>query len=301
MSTPPKRVRHVIPGMLRPREIGIASIAAAATVTVLALVMQAGTQATYASTITNSTNTAGLRTWFSCQNAEVGTANARFVWGLTATGTQTDLSGHSRNGTMTTNGTAATANTSSPCVRDTQGSVMFNGGTCFYQGTAVTVAQVYSMEVWFRTNNTSLNGKLMGLADNPTPNSQTHYDRHIYIDPSGRVVFGAYVAGQMVVASSAGKNYADNVWHHVVATSNATTISLYIDGALISTRSDTANQDSYSGYWMVGCGQLADWQDATGVARNFLDYYRGNMRLAAVYDATLSATQVQEHYLAGVA
>jgi hypothetical protein len=270
-------------------------------VAVLALFLHVGTQAAYAATIRNSTNSAGTRTWFTCQNAEVGTANARFVWGLTATGTQTDLSGHSRTGTMTTNGTAATASTSSPCVRDTQGSVMFNGGTCFYQGTAVTVAQVYSMEVWFRTNNTSLNGKLMGLADNTTPNSQAHYDRHIYIDPTGRVVFGAYVAGQMVVASSSGKNYADNVWHHVVATSNATSISLYIDGALISTRSDTANQDSYSGYWMVGCGQLADWQDATGVPRNFSDYYTGNMRLAAVYDATLTAAQVQEHYLAGVA
>jgi len=46
---------------------------------------------------------------------------------------------------------------------------------------------------------------------------------------------------------------------------------------------------------------LTGWPDATGTAQAFPSYYTGNLRLAAVYDVTLSATQVREHYLAGTA
>lgn len=285
----------------RRRRLTWVVLTALATIVSVAVLLQATTQAALSAAVTNSTDTLGTRTWFSCQNAQTGTANARFVWGLTATGTQADLSGQGRTGAMTTKGTAATANASSPCPYDTQGSVMFNGGTCFTQSPAVTVGQVYSLEVWFRTSNTSLNGKLMGLANTNNPTTQTNYDRHIYIDPTGRVVFGAYTTQQMPIASPAGTNYANNAWHHVVATSNATTISLYLDGNLVASRSDTAGQDSYAGFWQVGCGLLNGWQDAAGTPQAFKSYYTGNLRLAAVYDGTLSATQVREHYLAGTA
>jgi signal peptidase I len=263
------------------------------------LVLQAGTQSAYASSIRNSTNTAGTRTWFTCKNAESSTAGARFAWGLTATGTQLDLTPNGRNGTMRNDGTPATASTSSPCPRDTQGSLMFNGGTCIYTGIAVTSNETFSEEVWFRTTNASLNGKLMGFADVTTPASQGHYDRHIYIDPTGRVVFGVWPSKQTVVSSAAGKSYADGAWHHVVVTSAPGSIWLYLDGTLVSSRADTAGQDVFSGYWEVGCGLLAQWQDAAGTPQNFSSYYTGNLRLAAVYDVTLSATQVKEHYLAG--
>jgi signal peptidase I len=280
-----------------------APVALTVTASVLAVVMilQLNTNAAFAATLRNSTDTAGSRTWFTCQNAETGTTGARFAWALTATGTQNDLTGNGRSGTMTNSGTAATASSSSPCPRDTQGSVMFNGGTCVYVSGKVTGTETYSEEVWFRTTNKSLNGKLMGFADVTTPASQAHYDRHIYIDPTGRVVFGVWPSTQSVVSSPAGTNYADGLWHHVVATSAPGKISLYLDGNLVGSRADTAGQEAYSGYWMVGCGLLKDWQDAAGTPQNFSSYYTGNLRLAAVYDVTLSATQVKEHYLAGTA
>jgi len=68
-----------------------------------------------------------------------------------------------------------------------------------------------------------------------------------------------------VVSSPAGKSWADGAWHHVVATSAPGMISLYLDGNLISSRSDTAGQDvSFSGYWEVGCGLLAWWSSTHG-------------------------------------
>lgn len=281
------------------RQVGAVALTVTASVLAVVLILQLNTNAAFAATVRNSTDTAGTRTWFTCQSAETGTTGARFAWALTTAGNQTDLTGNGRTGTLKNSGTAATASSSSPCARDTQGSLMFNGGTCIYTGTVVTSNETYSEEVWFRTTNTSLNGKLMGFADVTTPASQLHYDRHIYIDPTGRVVFGVWPSKQSVVSSAAGKSYADGAWHHVVVTSAPGSISLYLDGTLVSSRADTAGQDVYSGYWEVGCGLLAQWQDAAGTPQNFSSYYTGNLRLAAVYDVTLSATQVKEHYLAG--
>ncbi len=270
----------------------------------VSLVLQASTQSTYSSVIRNTKNTAGTRTWFTCTNAETKTSGALFVWDLTTAGTQNDLTANGKpDGTMTTvnNGTAATESAESPCPRDNQGSLTFSGATCINtNATPVKGTETYSEEVWFKTNDKSLNGKLMGFANNITPASQSAYDRHIYIDPTGRVVFGVYVGGQYVVSSPAGTDYANNQWHHVVATSAPGKIALYLDGKLVDSRADTAGQDvSFKGYWEVGCGLLADWQDASGTPRAFSSYFTGNLRLAAVYNRTLSATEVEEHYLAG--
>lgn len=283
----------------RHREYGWIALAALATVIGVSLVLQFSTNAAFASQITNSNNSLGTRTWFSCSNAETGTSGVRFVWDLTSNANQTDQSGNSRTGTRY--GSRPTVSTSSPCPNDsTQRSLQFNGATCYTQANALTENETYSMELWFNTTDTSNNGKLIGFGDS-TQVSDTHYDRHVYIDPTGRVVFGVWPGQQMVVSSPAGKNYADGTWHHMVATSAPGKISLYLDGSLVGSRSDTAGQDQYNGYWKVGCGVLAQWQDATGVARPFASYYTGNLARVAVYDVTLTATQVSEHYIAGTA
>jgi len=299
----------------RPQYRRIAPIALTVTASIfaVALVLQMSTNAAFAASIKNSANTAGTRTWFTCQNAETGTTGAQFVWGLTATGDQTDLTGNGDTGKVTTAGTAATVSTNSPCPRDTQGSLMFNGGTCLFTNAneKVTGTETYSEEVWFQTTNSPLSGKLMGFASNSNPatGNQKDYDRHIYIDPTGRVLFGVESAAgaQTLVSSPAGTKYDDGAWHHVVATSapgTPGTISLYLDDAPAVTRS-VAGQHLYKGDWMVGCGVLAGWPDAaTGTAQSYPSYpsyYTGNLRLAAVYNRTLTAAEVKEHYLAGTA
>jgi Concanavalin A-like lectin/glucanases superfamily len=287
------------------RRVGSIALTVTASIFAVALVLQMSTNAAFAASIKNSANTAGTRTWFTCQNAETGTTGAQFVWGLTAIDPQTDLTNNNDSGRIRTDGTAATASVSSPCPRDTQGSLMFNGGTCLFTNVNLTGTETYSEEVWFQTTNSPLSGKLMGFASNSTPTTgnQKAYDRHIYIDPTGRVLFGVESAAgaQTLVSSPAGTNYADGAWHHVVATSAPGTISLYLDGVLAGTLSGVAGQHLYKGDWMVGCGVLAGWPDATGTAQSFPSYYTGNLRLAAVYNRTLTAAEVKEHYLAGAA
>ena len=309
------------------RRIGSIALTVTASIFAVALVLQMSTNAAFAASIKNSTNTAATRTWFTCRNAETGTKNAagtqaaRFVWDLSAIGTQHDLTANTNpdDGNLvdaTQTKKAARDTTTWPCPRDTdangaliKSSLMFKGATCITSSHRVTPTDTYSEEVWFKTSQQALNGKLMGLANNATPGSQSHYDRHIYIDAAGRVIFGVYIDGaakpQVIAATPAGTRYDDNkTWHHVVATSTAGTITLYVDGDPKATVTGVPAQDNYSdaggAYWQVGCGLLDGWTDATNVPQHFNAYYTGNLRLAAVYDTTLTAQQVMEHYLAGM-
>jgi len=309
------------------RRIGSIALTVTASIFAVALVLQMSTNAAFAASIKNSTNTAATRTWFTCRNAETGTKNAaatqaaRFVWDLSAIGTQHDLTANTNpdDGNLvdaTQTKKAARDTTTWPCPRDTdangaliKSSLMFKGATCITSSHRVTTTDTYSEEVWFKTSQQALNGKLMGLANNATPGSQSHYDRHIYIDAAGRVIFGVYIDGaakpQVIAATPAGTRYDDNkTWHHVVATSTAGTITLYVDGDPKATVTGVPAQDNYSdaggAYWQVGCGLLDGWTDATNVPQHFNAYYTGNLRLAAVYDTTLTAQQVMEHYLAGM-
>jgi len=285
----------------RPQYRRIAPIALTVTASIfaVALVLQMGTNAAFAASIKNSTNTAGTRTWFTCQNAETGTATPQFVWSLSSTDNQTDLSG-SRNGTVY--GSAPTVSGSSSCPRDTANtSLTFNGATCITQTTAITAPKDYSVEIWFNTT-TKANGKLIGFGDD-TAAADGKYDRHLYIDSTGRVIFGTYDRSdntQHVIVTS--KSFADEKWHHAIATSTAAgALAFYVDGAIVGTTT-ISNQDVYTGYWKVGCGNLNTWQDWTTTwLSGWPNYYTGQLRFAAVYTTTLTAAQVLQHYQAGIA
>ncbi|HSN12173.1 MAG TPA: LamG-like jellyroll fold domain-containing protein, partial [Propionibacteriaceae bacterium] len=271
------------PLAVRVRRAGPVALTVSASILAAVLVLQMSTNAAFAASISNSTDTVAVRTWVTCQNAETSTPNAWLVWGLTAVGSQADLTGNGNTGTMrSVNGsTPAAVSASSPCPYDTQGSLMFNGATCVFTPGTVAGSETYSEEIWFRSAAASLNGKLMGFSDNSTPTTgnQKYFDRHIYLDPTGRVVFGVVAGGAQAVISSLA-SYTNGAWHHVVATSAPGRVALYVDGALAATRSSLGTQSLYKGDWMVGCGLLTGWPDASGNSAAFPAYYTGNLRLA---------------------
>ena len=84
-------------------------------------------------------------------------------------------------------------------------------------------------EGWFKTNRTT-GGKLFGFGDKQSANSST-YDRQIYMDKAGKIVFGVNDGGTATVSSTA--TYRNNAWHHVVATLSQSGMKLYVDGALV--------------------------------------------------------------------
>ncbi|MDN3444169.1 PKD domain-containing protein [Microbacterium sp. APC 3901] len=151
--------------------------------------------------------------------------------------------------------------------------------------TAVEGPQKFAIEAWFKTT-TNQGGKIVGFGNSPTGTSSS-YDRHVYMDPSGRVNFGVYPNAERVVSSSSA--YNDGTWHHVVASLDSTKgMELYIDGVKVAQRSDTTSAQSYTGYWRIG-------GDSTWSGSQF---FNGTIDEVAIYGGALSRTQVQAHYVA---
>ena len=144
--------------------------------------------------------------------------------------------------------------------------------------------QVFSIEGWFRTTTTA-GGKIVGFGNANTGNS-TSYDRHVYMEPSGRVTFGVYPGAMRTVTS--GPAYNDGAWHQFVATLGPEGMSLSIDAKRVAQRSDVTSAQSYTGYWRIGGD--TPWSGAA--------YFAGDIDDVAIYDATLNRTQINAHYVA---
>ena len=77
---------------------------------------------------------------------------------------------------------------------------------------------------------------------------QRPYDRHVYMDNSGRILFGTYPGGVRTIMSPG--TYNNNQWHHVVASMGFDGGQrLFIDGQLVAQNPDVISGQYYSGYW----------------------------------------------------
>ena len=165
-----------------------------------------------------------------------------------------------------------------------------NGGA--YSTARISPPNTFTIEAWFRTS-TSFGGKLIGFGNNQTGNS-SNYDRHIYLDNSGRVFFGLYNGSSQTINSPG--TYRNNAWHHVVATSSRTAgMKLFIDGNLVAQRADvTYGQGGYWGYWRIGNDSLNSWPSDP-----ISDNFNGSIDEVAIYKRDLAPAEISLHYAAG--
>jgi hypothetical protein len=296
-----------------------AALTITASVVVVAMVLQMTTHAAFVAKITNSANTAQTRTYYNCRNALTNTSTPAYLaWALGAkSGTsEADLSTFGRTGKYAA--TAAAYSASVGCNQDTpKSAVNFNGTSqCLYENanfaTTGYTPNTFSLEAWFRAT-TKVNGVVIGFGATRDSPAESNWDRHIYLDRDGRIVFGVYPgAVKIVYSSSTGGsngdgNYADSNWHHVIATLSTAGEKLYVDGQLAMTDATVTTAEQVSGYWKVGCGNLQNWQNAATAAKGDVtnldysgpSYFSGQIQYAAVYSAALTAAQVLQHYQAG--
>lgn len=165
-------------------------------------------------------------------------------------------------------------------------------GTDDYALTDTKVAgpQVFSIEVWFRSADSS-GGRIFGFTSDTAPAS-TYRDRHLYVDSTGVLRFGVQGSNAFNFAIGAG-TVADGSWHHAVATFEARSMTLYVDGQFAARRTDAITLRQYDGHWRTGRGTLASWPGAG--TYNFT----GDIDSARVYDRVLDAAAVAEHFAAG--
>lgn len=168
---------------------------------------------------------------------------------------------------------------------DTDGASRF-AGTTGATPTRIAGPNTFSVEAWFKTDTTT-GGKLFGFGDSQTGNSN-HYDRHVYMDNDGHLVFGAFDGGTRTARSAAA--YNDNSWHHVVATMGPDGMALYVDAKRVGRTATTAGEP-FAGFWRIGGDNLGGWpyQPASNTFTGVLDD-------VAVYPTALTVAQVQKHF-----
>ncbi len=168
----------------------------------------------------------------------------------------------------------------------TNASVKFDGSTGFVAGNnVVSNPTVFSVESWFKTGSTR-GGKIIGFGNAKTGLSGS-YDRHVYLQDDGRLVFGVYNGVTNTITTQ--QPYNDNKWHHVVATLSGGGMKVYVDGRAAGSNPNTTAQN-YNGYWRVGADRT--W----GSTSAYLD---GTIDEAAVYGSVLNEADALRHFKAG--
>ncbi len=158
--------------------------------------------------------------------------------------------------------------------------------------------QTFSVVAWFRT---TTSGSIIGFSDAQSNTGQGDWDRHLWVDPAGHVVFGVYPGTTFEVSSGATtpRNYADGAWHFAVATvapASATrgTVLLSVDGTRVAgsigNEPITASQpaQAYGGWWHLGWSNVVNgWPDPPTSA-----FWNGNLADLAVFPVALTAPQI---------
>jgi ketopantoate hydroxymethyltransferase len=185
---------------------------------------------------------------------------------------------------------------------DSPTAVSFNGTTGFLEtSNSITGPQSFSIAGWFKTSTKA--GSIIGFTSAQTTTG-SEFDRMVWVDSSGHVVYGVYDAGYIELNSEAttSKNYADGNWHFVVITdapASATkgTLEMYIDGSLVSGASENETLSSgntaqvYNGYWHLGWANQSTWTDAPSTS-----YWSGSLADVAVFPTALTAANVTTLY-----
>ncbi len=190
------------------------------------------------------------------------------------------------------NTTGITYGTAGALTNSTDTSITTNGSSTsgFVSSPSTgTAPNTFSIEVWFKTTSTQ-GGRLIGYSSSSTGSSSS-YDRMIYLQNTGQLIFGAYTGAEAEVQTSASTPYNNGLWHQAVATMSPTDgMKLYVDGALVGTNPNGVSQN-YVGYWRVGPDNI--WEGASS------KYLNGSLDEAAVFNSVLTPTQVATHYTDG--
>jgi RHS repeat-associated protein len=183
----------------------------------------------------------------------------------------------------------------------------FNGTSSRVQlpSKLVTNGSYQAISMWFKT--TAPNGVLFSYQADPISNPTTpgNYTPSLYVGASGKLYGEFWYAGGVAPMSSPA-SVTDGNWHHVVLTAAGNTQSMYLDGALVGTKSgliQMVNAASASNMY-VGAGFLGgNWPDEANFQRSgnigYATFFNGGIAEVGFFDRPLTADNVNALITAG--
>ena len=155
----------------------------------------------------------------------------------------------------------------------------------------------FSLQAWFSSG--SIDGcRVVGFSDSvdgSASNADSRLDRHLYLTPSGTLVFGVVSGGvQKTVVSPAA--VADKAWHHAVGTLGPAGLALWIDGIRVAHDPSVQGADPYDGAWRMGWANIAASAWAQAPLR---EGFVGLLSEVAVWGRALGEAEVLQLYRRG--
>jgi hypothetical protein len=137
--------------------------------------------------------------------------------------------------------------------------------------------------VWFKA---AAAGTLLGFTDTPISANANSWDKMLWVDNAGRVVFAVYPGATVELATAS--TYLDGKWHLAAGVLNTSTgMSLYVDAAAALTNT-TRSAQSYNGYWHIGWdNENTGWTDPPSNP-----YFGGTLADAAIFPTALTSVQI---------
>lgn len=171
-------------------------------------------------------------------------------------------------------------------------SYTLSGSTWAATGAAEPTTSTFTTELWFKTTTTS-GGTL--VARTAQRDLTSAFDRAVYLDTAGRVLFTATDGTPKAVSTKGAFN--DGQWHHVAVTVGAQGATIYIDGAARVTRPDIRTGATLGGkaFWAIGAHDLS----GRHLAPSGKGFFAGSLDNIASYSRALTADEVAAHYAAG--
>lgn len=151
--------------------------------------------------------------------------------------------------------------------------------------TPVVTQPKFTYEMWFRTKTTGSN--VYFLSENHTSNNDPLSG--LTIKAGGTLQWFFRTAGTNFISITSTDSYNDSQVHHVVATGDGTTLSLYVDSELVGTSTYPAGSATFNA---LSLGAL--YRSSVG---NYTDGVYGHV---AMYNDALPEKTIIEHYKNGI-
>ncbi len=231
----------------------------------------------------------------------VDNAGPRSYWRLgDASGTAATSAVLDNSGTDNGRYTNVTLGQPGPLPGSTATASGFNGTSSRVQvpSKLVTNGSYQAISLWFKT--TAPNGVLFSYQADPISNPTTpgNYTPALYVGASGKLYGEFWYAGGVAPMASAG-SVTDGNWHHVVLSAAGNTQSLYLDGALVGSKTGLIQMvnaasaaNMYIGAGFIGGG----WPDESHYQQSgntgYATFFNGTIGEVGFFDRPLTAANV---------
>lgn len=271
--------------------------AGAATTVVAGLVVTATpfieqSDAAFTDNAANPTNAFSAAATLRAYRAAVLTDSPYLYWRLNES-SGTTAADSSSNGTRTaTFYNTYTFGATSPITGEAGNTAVDFPSGLMTQNGSQTAPTTFTVEAWLKTGTTA-GGRIIGFGSSGTTSASTNADRHLYLNPSGKIVFGVGTSTKSVITSPS--SYSNGAWHHVVGTyTSGGLLRLYVNGSQVAVSSaNVAAPTTYTGYWRAAAEDLSSWPTPPSGTR-----LAATLDEVAVYTTALSAARVSAHYAA---